>query len=627
MRLQIKVLNNVPAMVWTFTPDGRCDFVNRSYLNTTGLSAEHCMAPLERWKNAPDALPPFLSGLHPDHRVRVAKLFWGGIRSGKEYAYKAPILHADGTFHWHVRRAVPLQDSQGELVRFIGTSADIEELRVAQESLHDSEKRLEAIIDSSPNLIFLKDTQGRYLLVNKEFERVAGIPREQIIGRFDEDVFAPHEAAMFRANDSEVLETGTALEFEGRVRVDTSPRWSIVQKFPLFDAGGTIYAIGGIATDISERKLTEERLRSAEELARLIVDSALDAVITTDSNGVISSWNKQAEEIFGWPRSEVLNRPLADVIIPPAYRNAHENRLKRFLATGEGPLLNRRIEIAALHRDGHELQIELSIATVKLGDRWTFSSFVRDLTESKRVAEALRETQEELAWTTRLTAMGQLSASIAHEIQQPLSAIISNSDTCLHWLTTSGPDLEKARATAQRITRDARRASDIIGRIRSLMNKTVSEQKLLDVNDLVQEVLDLTRWEMRKRKVSVETELANSIPTILGDRVQLQQVILNLILNSMEAMMPVRDRPRILSIKSELHKTNDIEVSFCDTGVGIEPSLVERVFDAFFTTKSNGTGMGLSICRSILEAHRGRISALPRVPHGAIFQFSLPPGG
>jgi signal transduction histidine kinase len=223
--------------------------------------------------------------------------------------------------------------------------------------------------------------------------------------------------------------------------------------------------------------------------------------------------------------------------------------------------------------------------------------------------------------------MGQLSASIAHEIQQPLSAIISNSDTCLHWLTTSGPDLEKARATAQRITRDARRASDIIGRIRSLMNKTVSEQKLLDVNDLVQEVLDLTRWEMRKRKVSVETELANSIPTILGDRVQLQQVILNLILNSMEAMMPVRDRPRILSIKSELHKTNDIEVSFCDTGVGIEPSLVERVFDAFFTTKSNGTGMGLSICRSILEAHRGRISALPRVPHGAIFQFSLPPGG
>jgi signal transduction histidine kinase len=158
------------------------------------------------------------------------------------------------------------------------------------------------------------------------------------------------------------------------------------------------------------------------------------------------------------------------------------------------------------------------------------------------------------------------------------------------------------------------------------MNKTVSEQTPLDVNDLVQEVLDLTRWELRKREVSVQTELANSIPTILGDRVQLQQVILNLILNSMEAMTPVKDRPRILSIKSQLQRTNDVEVSFYDTGVGLDPTSVERVFDAFFTTKSNGTGMGLSICRSILEAHNGRIFATPRVPYGAVFQFSLPRG-
>jgi PAS domain S-box-containing protein len=623
-RLQLEVLNNIPAMAWTVTPDGRCDFVNRFYLDATGLSADYCMAPLETWKKTPDDLPPLLSGVHPEHRERASKLFWSGTRSGLGWAYEAPILHADGTYHWHLRRAVPLKDSQGNVVRFVGTCADIEELKTAQESLHNSERRLQAIVDSSPSLIFLKDAQGHYLLVNTEFERLTGMTREQIIGKSDEDVFAPQEAAAIRSNDLEVLETGAALQFEEFVQTDTGPRYSVVQKFPLFDSSGKIHATGGIATDITDRKLQEERLRTAEERARLIVDRALDAVITIDSHGAISSWSEQAEEIFGWPRSQALNRNLADTIIPPAYRDVHETGLKRFLATGEGPLLNRRIEITALHRDGHEFPVELSIAAMKLGESWAFSAFVRDLTEKKHVEEALRDARAELTRVTRLTAMGQLSASIAHEIMQPLSAIVSNSDTCLHWLTRDEPDLEKARMTAQRMARDARRASDIITHIRSLMNKAASQRALVDVNSLIQDVLELTQWELRKREVSVHMELATSIPVIMGDRVQLQQVILNLILNGMEAMMPVRDRKRILLIKSQRHEPNEVQVSFYDTGVGLDPASADHVFEAFFTTKSHGTGIGLSICRSILEAHHGRISALPRAPHGAIFQFSLP---
>src|SRR5260370_15875985 len=194
------------------------------------------------------------------------------------------------------------------------------------------------------------------------------------------------------------------------------------------------------------------------------------------------------------------------------------------------------MEVRGVHKDGQELQIELSIAPVKVGDRWTFSAFVRDLTESKRVAEALRETREELAWISRLTAMGELSASIAHEIKQPLSAIISNTETSLYWLARSSPDIEKVRATIQRIGHDANRAIDIIGRIRSLINRNVSERVPLDMNALINDVLDLTGWELRKRQVSVKTELSSSLPMILGDRIQLQQGILNLILNGIEAM-------------------------------------------------------------------------------------------
>jgi signal transduction histidine kinase len=223
--------------------------------------------------------------------------------------------------------------------------------------------------------------------------------------------------------------------------------------------------------------------------------------------------------------------------------------------------------------------------------------------------------------------MGQLSASIAHEIKQPLTAIISNTETNLYWLASQRPDIEKVRTITQRIGQDAHRAIDIIGRIRSLINKTVSERVPLDMNALIREVLDLTAWELRRRKVSVKTELFLPLPMVLGDRIQLQQVILNLILNGMEAMAPVEDRPRVLSVKSGPSKEGEIQVSFHDTGIGIDPASANHIFEAFFTTKPNGTGMGLSICQSIVEAHDGHISAMPGNPHGAVFQFSLPNGG
>ena len=498
---QLEVLNNVPLMIWTIAPDGRCEFVNRFYLETTGLSADHCTAPPEVWKRSPRDLPPFLSGVHPDYRDRAASSFWDGVESGRGWTYEAPFRHADGAFHWHVRRAIPLHDSKGNLVRFFGTCADIQYFKVAQ-----------------------------------------------------------------------------------------------------------------------------ERLETAEERARLIVDRALDAIIVIDPDSTVLDWNERAQDIFGWSRAQILGKRLVDKIIPPEYRKAHKAGLKRFLARGDGPLLNRRIEITGLHKDGRELQIELSIAPMKVGNRWTFSAFVRDLTESKRIAETLRETREELAWMSRLTAMGELSASIAHEIKQPLSAIISNVETSLYWLASSSPDIEKVRVITQLIGHDANRAIDIIGRIRSLINKTVSERVPLDMNALINDVLDLTGWELRKRQVSVKTELSSSLPMILGDRIQLQQVILNLILNGIEAMAPVEDRPRVLSVKSGPFNEGEIQVSFHDTGVGIDPASADQVFEAFFTTKPNGTGLGLSICRSIVEAHDGHISAMAGIPHGAVFQVNLPNG-
>lgn len=496
---QFEVLDKLAWMVWTIAPDGRCEFVNRLYLEATGLSAEYCTAPLEVWKKSPRELPPYLSGVHPDYRDHAANAFWDGVKSGEGWTYEVPVRHADGAYHWHFRRAVPLYDSKGNLGRYVGTCAEMTDFKVAQ-----------------------------------------------------------------------------------------------------------------------------ERIEIAEKRARAIVDRALDAVIVIDSDGIVSDWNEQAQRIFGWSRPQVLGKSMVDKIIPREHREAHEAGLKRFLITGEGPILKKRIETTGLHKDGHELQIELSIAPIRVGERWIFSGFVRDLTEGKRMAETLRQIREELAWISRLTALGQLSASIAHEIKQPLSAIVNNTETNLYWLASRRPDIEKVRTIAEKIGQDAQRAIDIIGRIRSLMNKAVSERIPLDMNVLIHEVLNLTACELQRRQISVNTELSSSLPMVSGDRIQLQQVVLNLILNAVEAMAHVKDRPRVLSVKSIPYKEAEIQISFHDTGTGIDPASANQMFEAFFTTKVNGTGMGLAICRTIVEAHEGCISAVPGVPHGAVFQVSLP---
>jgi PAS domain S-box-containing protein len=623
-RLQLEILHKLPAVAWTITPYGNCDFINQFYLDATGLSADYCTAPLETWRRDRGELPPFLSVLHPDHKERVSHLFWDGVRSGEGWTFEAPFLHADDSYHWHFDRAVPARDAEGKVLRFVGSSSDIHELRSARDSLMDMEKRLLAIIDNSPNLISLKDSDGRFLLVNREFERLTGISRDQIIGKTDDELSKLREAGALWTNDREVPRSGEMVVLEELATTDQGPRWSAVQRFPIVDRDGRIYATAHITTDVTARKRAEEQLRLAENQSRLVLDSSLDAVITIDASDAITGWSKSAEDIFGWSCEEAVGNRMADTIIPTQYREAHLRGLKHFLATGEGRILNRRIEISALHRAGHEFPVELTVTAIRFESTWHFTAFLRDLTDKRRVEEALREARDELTRVTRLTAMEQLSASIAHEINQPLTAIAANSDTCLYWLSGEEPNLAKARAAAQRLAKDARRASEIIARIKALMNKTPVERAPLDINDAIRDVMKLTEGELRRHQITTLAELHESVPRINGDRVQLQQVILNLILNSIESMMLVEDRPRTLSIMSRALDDKMVEVSIHDTGVGLGSTVVDRLFDAFYTTKHHGTGMGLAICRSIIEAHDGQISAIPGAQFGAVFQFSLP---
>lgn len=390
--------------------------------------------------------------------------------------------------------------------------------------------------------------------------------------------------------------------------------------------------------EVEERVLADERLRleegelkQSEARKAAILNSALDCIMTIDHEGRVTEFNPAAERTFGYRREEVLGRSLAEVIIPPGLREAHQRGFDRFLATGESQMLGRRVEMTAMRADGSEFPIELAVT--RIPGQWppAFTGYLRDLTEQKqseasyRLSEqALAKARSELAHVARVAALGALTASIAHEVNQPLSGIITNASTCLRMLAAEPPNVDGARETARRTIRDGHRASEVITRLRELFAKKDVSAEPMDLNEATREVIALSMSELQRHGAVLRQELADDLPAVTGDRVQLQQVILNLLLNAADAMGEVNDRPRHVVIRTETEGAGTVRLSVRDVGVGLDPADLERVFDAFYTTKSTGMGIGLAISRSIMERHHGRLWAAHNEGPGATFAFSLP---
>jgi PAS domain S-box-containing protein len=425
----------------------------------------------------------------------------------------------------------------------------------------------------------------------------------------------PEDAARVKQTIEGASQDGKDFDHEYRlVMPDGSVKYVHVVAHALSDESGGLDFVGAVM-DVTER----ERGEQATRLLAAVVESSHDAIVSKNLDGIITSWNTGAEQLFGYAAEEAVGQNIT-LIIPPDRRDEERVIIER-LRRGERV---DHFETVRMRKDGNLLDVALTISPMKdaAGRIVGASKLARDITERKRAEEDLRQAQADLAYMSRVTTMGELTASLAHEIRQPISAAATNAKTCLRWLLREEPDVAEACEAASRLVKDVTRAADIIGRISSLFKKGELQRELIDVNELIREMIVLLRSEASRYSISICTGLAEDLPKVMADRVQLQQVFMNLMLNAIDAMKETTGGGE-LTIKSKADD-GQLVISVSDTGVGLPPEQADQIFRAFFTTKDNGTGMGLPISRSIIESHGGRLWVTGASRRGATFQFTLP---
>jgi PAS domain S-box-containing protein len=493
-----------------------------------------------------------------------------------------------------------------------------EALRIAHNHIQKSESKLRQVIDAIPTLAWCGLPDGSNEFLNKVWHEYTGLSPEQSHGWGWQIAFHPDDLPPLMEKWMKMLASGESDEIEARIRrYDGVYRWFLIRAQPFRDESGKILRWYGTSTDIDDRKRAEmeieqahARLAEAQELSK--TGSFITDLLADDHN-----WSEEAFRIFEFdPETKVTVQMVRDTVHPddlPSF----DAIIARGMAGTDVDFVFRIVTArgAVKHVRGMARVME------QIEGRPLFIGALQDITESKVAEEALSRARAELAHMARVTTLSELTASISHEINQPIAATITNANACLRWLTRDQPNLDEIRSAVERIRKDGQRTAEIIARLRSLYKKgSPGQHQLVDINAIVNEMLVLLRTEANSHSIIMRTELVGDLPPVRADRVQLQQVFMNLMLNGIEAMETIKGE---MTIKTQLDGSN-VLVSISDTGVGLFGHNLDKIFESFFTTKSRGTGMGLSISRSIIEAHGGQLWATNNDARGAIFYFTLP---
>jgi PAS domain S-box-containing protein len=609
-------LNVIPAHTWYASPSGGLTFVNKRTADYLGLPKDH---PLRfgidvgaQW----DAHLPFV---HPDDRAETQENWSTRLRTGEGGEGSFRVRNAEGGYRWFLSRAEPLRASDGTILQWVGVNLDIEERKCAEEALRASEKKLQIIIDTIPAHVVRYRPDGAADFMNQTFSEFVGPG----IG-FDNLRSVVHpEDYPERSRDWDThVAAAEPYNIEMRLRrVDGVYRWHRSRRVPLRDANGAIVNWYGAGHDIDDQKRAEQALRRSEahlaEAQRLSHTGASAYNSTT-----ILYWSEETYRIFGFDPRDGL--PSREVV----WQRIHSDDRIRVRAEDEDAQNGKggfSSEFRIVLPDGLVKYIE-SISQPVFSTNGELVEVVAthiDVTERKRAEEAYREAQLELAHANRIATMGQLTSSIAHEVNQPITAAVTYALAARRLLSAQPPNFHEVDDVLSLIVKEGNRAGEVIGRIRALIKKAPVRKDAVEINDAILEVIALTRTEAANNSVSVRTRLAEDLPRVQGDRVQLQQVLLNLIINAIEAMREVGAEERELLIGTR-NEPDGVSVEVRDSGPGFALASLDRVFEAFYTTKPGGLGLGLSICRTIIEAHNGRLWASPNVPRGAIFGFIAP---
>jgi len=604
-----------------------------------------------------------LQRVHPEDAASVRQTIERASQNGKDFEHEYRLVMPNGAIK-HVNVVAHALNDDSDGVEFVGAVMDISDRKRAEEALRQSETYLAEAQRLTHTGSWVWQVAGRDALhLSEEWYRIYGFDPVQGMPSWDERLkrVHPKDRAEWQGAIDRAIAEKSDYEIEFRILLpDGTVKYIYTVGHPVFNASSDLTGFVGSAADITERKRADVLLAGEKRLLEMIArgDSrqhVLDAaclLVEDLASGSLCS-------ILLFDASANCLRHGAAPSLPTTYTEAIDGALigPSVGSCGTAAYRAETVIVSDIATDPlwadfrdlaltHELRAcwstpILSSARKVLG---TFATYYREprspspqeqnvierithlasiAIEREQGEEVLRQAQADLAHVSRVTTMGELTASLAHEVNQPIAAAVTNANTCLRWLMRDQPDVEEARAAAKRIVKDGTRAAEIISRIRLLFKKGTPQHELIDVNEVIREMIVLLRGEATRYSISVRTELFDDLPQVMGDRVQLQQVLMNLMMNGIDAMKQV-DGTRELAISSQQPEKEQVVVSVADTGVGLPPHQAEQIFNAFFTTKPHGTGMGLRISRSILESHGGRLWAADNPPRGATFYFTLP---
>jgi two-component system sensor kinase FixL len=495
----------------------------------------------------------------------------------------------------------------------------------APTALSQQDIGLQLLVDAVTDYaICMIDTEGRIISWNTGAEHISGWTKDEILGRHFSVFHTPEDLASGKAAHELAIarETGRYEEQGIRLRKDGSSFVAHVSLTLLKNEAGKLLGYAKVTRDITERVAAEEALKTREAHLRSILETVPDAMIVIDEQARIQFFSAAAERLFGYEAAEVIGENIK-ILMPDPYREQHDGYMHRYLTTGERRIIGIGRVVVGQSKDGATFPIELAVGEMRSSGQRYFTGFIRDLTERQKTEARLQELQSELVHMSRFTALGEMASTLAHEINQPLTAIANYLKGCRRILQRmEGQDVPMLEGAVNQAAEQALRAGQVIRHLREFVARGESERHIESLPKLIQEASALALVGAREKGVRVSYRLDPDAPLVLADRIQIQQVLLNLIRNAIEAMQDSPRRELVIASRA-MPPDGLVEISVSDTGTGIEPALLERLFEPFVTTKKHGMGVGLSICRTIVESHGGKIWIESEVGQGTTFRLTL----